>query len=172
MRCGRERVVQLILSDLCYSGKDIMKKLCVIFCLIFCFSFTSCNKDDEIYFTDLPAAAQAFLERYFPENRVATASKRSEEPVYEVYLDNGYEIDFYADGRWQSVDSRHAVLPSELIKNLLPSNVIAYISGNFPADEISAVERTSAGYNVELATEPVVTLYFDPLGNVTENIED
>ncbi len=149
-----------------------MKRLFVIFGLVFCCFFVACNKDDGIYFTDLPAAAQSFLEKYFPENRVVTASKHVEEPVYEVSLDNGYEIDFYSDGRWQSVDSRHAVLPVELAEALLPSNAIAYISGNFPADGISAVERSSAGYNVELATEPVVTLYFDPLGNVTENIED
>lgn len=134
-------------------------------------AFTACNKHDSIYFTDLPSEAQAFIQQYFPENLVVAAERHNEEPRYEVKLDNGYEIDFYSDGRWQEIDSRHAILPAELIQGILPENIRSYIEQEYPEAGISAIERSATGYNIELATTPSVELFFDPMGNVTTDWE-
>ena len=152
-----------------------MKRNIYYIVLLICFyimGMEGCSKHDTIYFEDLPAVAQSFLERYFPENKVASAEHHVEEPCYAVILDNGYEVDFYNDGRWQSINSRHAILPAELVQAILPEKMLTYLSETFPDDGISAVERSVAGYNLELATTPVVVLYFDPLGNTTADIED
>ena len=77
--------------------------------LIVCSGYLACNEHETIYFTDLPATAQAFLQKYFPDNLVASAERHDEEPLFEVRLDNGYEIDFYSDGRWQEIDSKAAI---------------------------------------------------------------
>lgn len=130
-------------------------------------AFFACNKHDTIYFTDLPAQAQAFLQKYFPDNLVATAERHKEEPVYDVILDNGYEIDFYSDGRWQEIDSRHAILPAELIQGVLPEKIRNYLEEQYPLAGVSAIERSSAGYNIEISATPSINIYFDPMGNVT-----
>ena len=88
--------------------------------LIVCIGYLSCNKHDNIYFADLPSTAQAFLQKYFPDNLVASAERHSDEPCFEVTLDNGFEIDFYSDGRWQEIESHHAILPAELVQGVLP----------------------------------------------------
>lgn len=129
----------------------------------------SCSKHDVIYFTDLPSQAQAFLQKYFPENLVATAEKHGDEPTYEVTLDNGYEIDFYSDGRWQEIDSNNAILPSEVIMGVLPENIREYLEEEYPTSGVSAIERSEAGYNVQLATTPPTEIFVDPAGNITVN---
>lgn len=130
------------------------------------FSWACTEEHDSVYFEDLPSEAQAFLQQYFPNNTVSSAERHDEEPRYEVTLDNGYEIDFYGDGRWQEIDSNHSALPSELIKSVLPQTIIDYLNSEYADFEVSAIERSSAGYNIELATTPPITLYFDPTGNV------
>lgn len=140
--------------------------------LLLVIGYISCSEHDSIYFTDLPSEAQAFIQKYFPDNLVAKAERHHSEPRYEVTLDNGYEIDFYSDGLWQEIDSYHAILPADLIQGVLPENIRNYLASEFPQAGVSAVERSSAGYNIELATTPTVELYFDPTGNVTVNWDD
>lgn len=140
--------------------------------LLLCMCCMACSDHDSVYFDDLPSAAQSFLQQYFPNNVVTQAERHKEEPRYEVTLDNGYEIDFYGDGRWQEIDSNNAVLPSQLIKGVLPDNIIYYMASEYPEFEVSAIERSAAGYNIELATTPTITLYFDPTGNVLESWDE
>ncbi len=151
-----------------------MKKLickCVVLAL-FCFSAIACNEHESIYFDDLPAVTQTFILKYFPDNKVAYVERHSQEPCYEVTLDNGYEIDFYKDGTWQSIDSRHAILPADLIDNILPENIRSYLQQQWATYAVCAVERSESGYNVELYSTPEVTIYFDSLGNATVEIGD
>ena len=146
-----------------------MKKYIIISTILFLTGvvFFACNKHDAIYFADLPAEAQAFLLKYFPDNLVVTAERHDEEPLCEMILDNGYEIDFYGDGRWQEIDSRHAILPAELIQGILPEKIRNYLEEEYPLAGVSAIERSSAGYNVEISATPSIDLYFYPMGNVT-----
>ena len=134
--------------------------------LMVCLGYLACNEHDVIYFTDLPAAAQNFLQKYFPDNLVASAERHNDEPLFEVTLDNGYEIDFYSDGSWQEIDSKAAILPADLIQGVLPENIRSYLAENYPLAEVSAIERSSVGYAVKLATTPTTELYFDPDGNI------
>lgn len=138
-------------------------------CVLMGLGFVACNKHDSIYFTDLPDAAQVFLQKNFPDNVVTSAEEHKSEPRYEVMLDNGYEIYFYADGRWQEIDSQNAILPSQLVKSVLPQSILDYLASEFANDEVSAVSRSSAGYNIKLSLVPALVLYFDPLGNVLED---
>lgn len=134
--------------------------------LIVCASYMACNKHEVIYYADLPATAQAFLQKYFPYNLVASAERHDDEPLFEVTLDNGYEIDFYSDGRWQEIDSKAAILPADLIQGVLPEKIRSYLEENYPLAEVSAIERSSVGYAVKLATTPTTELYFDLDGNI------
>lgn len=140
--------------------------------LLLSLSYWACNEHDVIYFDELPPAAQAFLQRYFPDNLVATAERHSEEPFFKVTLDNGFEIDFYSDGRWQEIDSRHAILPAELVQGVLPEKILNYLEQEFPLAGVSSVERSSIGYIIELDTSPSTELFFDPEGNVAIHWDD
>lgn len=140
--------------------------------LIVCSGYLACNEHETIYFTDLPATAQAFLQEYFPDNLVASAERHDEEPLFEVRLDNGYEIDFYSDGRWQEIDSKAAILPAQLIQGVLPEKIRNYLEENYPLAGISCIARTSVGYVVELATTPTTELYFDLDGNIAIHWDD
>ena len=135
--------------------------------LILCIGYLSCNKHDNIYFADLLSTAQAFLQKYFPDNLVASAERHSDEPCFEVTLDNGFEIDFYSDGRWQEIESHHAILPAELVQGVLPEKIRSYLEENYPLAAISSIERSSVGYAIELDVTPTTYIFFDLEGNVS-----
>ncbi len=145
-----------------------MKKhiLLIVMVLLVGMVFVTCSKHDTIYFTDLPDAAQTFLQKYFPDNVVTSAEEHKSEPRFVVMLDNGYEIYFYGDGRWQEIDSQNAILPSEVVKGVLPQTILDYLAAEHANEGVSAIERSSAGYNIKLSTVPALELYFDPTGNV------
>lgn len=131
-----------------------------------CASYLACNEHDTIYFADLPDVAQAFLQKYFPDNLVSWAERHHDEPKYEVTLDNGYEIDFYSDGSWQEIDSHNAILPSEVVQGVLPEKIRNYLAEEYPLAGVSNIEKSSMGYIVDLATSPITELYFDMDGDV------
>ncbi len=147
-----------------------MKKL-VLIALLAIGCFVACEKESEIIFTDLPAHAQTFLEQNFPNNIVTVAHKHSQEPRYEVWLNNGYRLLFYADGRWQCVDAQQGIISNALARTLLMENIVNFIAVNFPRVGIQAIARSAAGYNVTLHTHPTEVVYFDMFGNVTEHPE-
>ena len=97
---------------------------------------------------------------------MASAERHDDEPLFEVTLDNGYEIDFYSDGSWQEIDSKAAILPADLIQGVLPEKIRSYLEENYPLAEVSAIERSSIGYAVKLATTPTTELYFDLDGDI------
>ncbi len=145
-----------------------MKK--VIFSFLFvtlmCIGFLACDKHESIIFTDLPSESQAFIQKYFPNVLVNEVEKYKEEPLYEVKLNNGFELSFYGDGRWQEIDGNRAILPATLIQDVLPQGILDYLAREYTNVGVTAVERSSAGYNIELSMTPTITLYFDPSGDV------
>jgi hypothetical protein len=49
---------------------------------------------------------------------------------------------------------------------VLPEKIRSYLEENYPLAEVSAIERSSIGYAVKLATTPTTELYFDLDGNI------
>ena len=67
----------------------------------------SCQSDKAIPVTELPEAAQTFINKTYPINTIVVAKKDTEwfSTKYEATLDNGLKIEFDADGLPLDVDN-------------------------------------------------------------------
>jgi len=114
----------------------------------------SCNDDDDkhISFEQLPAESQAFIETHF--HGVPIRMIEADNDGYDVYLQNGYEVDFYKSGEWKNIDGNYQALPASFLA-LEPFGIIStYVNEHYPGCHITEVDkdRQKNGYDVKLNT--------------------
>lgn len=100
--------------------------------------------------TELPKAAQTFLNKHFPGDEVLKAEKEQGRrgTEYEADLKSGAEVDFLDSGDWKEVKAaRGSVVPAAII----PTAIAKYVSTNFKGQSIVEISRRRGGYEVELS---------------------
>lgn len=131
------------------------------------FTTTSCDNDDDndyvINATDLPQTAGTFVTTYFPNATFQTVKKQnradSDGSIYDVYLSNGFEIDFDANGNWVDIDGNYQAIPVALI----PEKIQAYVTANYPNQFVTSIDNENTYTEVELSNN--LELVFDKQGN-------
>ncbi len=137
-----------------------MKKLAFIFGLLaVAATLTSCEDDKVIQEKDLPGNAKSFLQANFSNVGVTRVEK--DRNSYDVYLENGFEIDFKKSGDWDEVKNYSLPVPSTVIA-LIPENVSGYVSENYPDQFITGINNEHFGYEIDLSNG--VELIFSPDG--------
>lgn len=139
-----------------------MKKLLfTLSLLVASFAFVACDDDDDmvIELKDLPTNAQTFLETHFPAQEVTRVIQDND--GYDVYLNNGFEIDFTLTGEWDDVDGRGKEIPASILA-LIPESIPAYVTENYPDQIIVEINKEHFGYEVDLNNN--VELEFDSNG--------
>ncbi|MBE8728032.1 PepSY-like domain-containing protein [Flavobacterium hungaricum] len=128
---------------------------------------TSCDNDDDhdtvITAADLPAAATGFITAYFPNATYQSIKKQnkadSDGSIYDVYLTNGFDIDFDVNGNWVDIDGNYQAIPVELI----PEKINAYVTTNYPNLFVTSIDNETTSTEVELSNN--LELVFDLQGN-------
>lgn len=125
----------------------------------------------------LPENAQTFINTLFPDVAVSQVERDTKDQEYEVKMADGYEVLFDYNGNWLEVESPdNAMLSSEIIKKLVPENVvIETLSGDAVTtggvvDYVEEIDYIPGyGYVVEYAVSPVNKgkVAVDTNGNVT-----
>lgn len=131
------------------------------------FSTTSCNNDDDresiITSADLPTTSDTFVSTYFPNATYLTVKKQNkadnDNSIYDVFLTNGFEIDFDAAGNWIDIDGNHQAIPVELI----PEKINTYVTANYANLFITSIDKEHTSIEVELSNN--LELVFDLQGN-------
>ncbi len=122
------------------------------------------NDDGEtvIAFDQLPQAAKDLIETNFPTAQAIKVTENSvaedDGTIYEVELDNGFELSFDADGNWTDIDGENQAVPDALV----PANVLSYIQSTYPSLYVESIEKENYGYKVGLSND--VDLKFDADG--------
>ena len=149
-----------------------MKKLILTFTALLAFAIivVSCDKDDDhqVPATSLPASASTFLNTFKDvtirkvEKQTPTATNKT---AYSVELANGIEVDFDQEGDWKEVESDNdTAIPTGFIS----STIVSYVDTNYRTAQISAIDKVTAGFEVELTND--VDLLFDPSGQFVKII--
>lgn len=114
----------------------------LIVALTFILMFTNLYaKDIVIQISDLPATARAFITKHYKENLIRHIEQDSDDKDFEVKLKNSTQIDFYADGVWEKIESKNKKeLPSSIV-NLLPKEAKTYISKMQPKAKVVEIEN-------------------------------
>lgn len=146
--------------------KSFVKILVAIAAFFATSTFVSCR--DVIITPDkLPAAAQAFIKEYFPDNAISFAKKDVEvsKTTYEVTLMDGTEINFNSKGEWDKIECRRAPVPATLV----PAPIAEYVQASFPGQIITKIDKERYGYDIELGND--LELKFSKNGRLM-NIDD
>ena len=124
--------------------------------------FVTCDDDDDLTIAtaDLPENARTFLQTHFQGQEIRLVKKDNDS--YDVYLANGFEIEFNLSGEWDDVDCRTQTVPQSII-DLLPENIPLYVSENYAQNHISEVNKERYGFEIGLNSG--LDLKFDKDGN-------
>lgn len=146
-----------------------MRQIKYLFVALMCVMMSaSCVADDRIIpASQLPAAAQAFIKKTFPERTISYAKvdRDGTSKTYEVRLDDGTELEFDKKGNWDKVDCETKAVPASLV----PATIANYVKGNFPGTFIEKIDKERYGYEIELSND--LDLKFDKKGNL-KRIDD
>ena len=96
----------------------------------------------------LPEAITTFLKQHFPNATVSGVEPDNEHGglEYDVYLNDGTQVDFDANNQWEKVESMKGV-PAALV----PKAIATYVKGNYQNLAITKINKEYGGYEIELA---------------------
>ena len=107
----------------------------------------------------LPDAITAFIKQHFPNATIAGVEPDHDHGglEYDVYLNDGTQIDFDANNQWEKVESMKGV-PAFFI----PKAIASHVKGSYQNAVITKINKEYNGYEVELNNG--VELRFDGSG--------
>lgn len=138
-----------------------MKKLLLFTLPMLLLAFVGCDDDDKLISeNDLPKASKTFIETHFPNKNILSVEK--DRNSYDVYLSDGYQVEFTRSGNWDDVEGIWD-LP-ESVLNLLPQQIISYAATNFSNVKITEINKETFGYEIGLSND--IDLKFNKKGEI------
>ena len=127
-----------------------MKKIVFLFACLFSLNLSLwAGNDKPINVSEMPKAAQEFIQRHFANQQVAVAKVETDflAKSYDVIFTNGDKVEFDSKGKWTNVDCEHSQVPVEV----LPADIHKYVTKHYPQAKVVKIELTDhKGYDVEL----------------------
>ena len=118
--------------------------------LVISLSAVSFAKADDrpVIFTQLPAAAQTFINDTYPDVKVSYAMVDDDliRPDYTVVLANGVKVQFDHDGSLEKIEAREGVPAS-----VVPVQILDYVKMYAPDAKVVDYEVSRFGYEVQLS---------------------
>lgn len=142
---------------------DSMKKILTIVAVLM-FTLTACADHNQlIKYSELPAQAQSFIQKYFAPSEVSYIEREREGFHYEytMYLNDGTEIDFDQQGNLQLIDCKNLPVP----EGIVPESIVNYVQLHHPSHFIVEYEIGYRYQKVELNAGEL-ELLFDRDGHI------
>lgn len=119
-----------------------MKKLIFAFIAIVSFSFSTAMAQNTN-----PAITQ-FVTQHFPNATVQMVMP--DEDDIDVVLNDYTKIEFRLNNEWKKVDCEHSTTFTAVPATLVPEQITAYVTTNFPGAIIKKLEKKYRGWEIEL----------------------
>ena len=133
-----------------------MKKSKLFFAALLCMTMQTVStfaQDVVVPTTQLPEAAKAFVQQFFPGQVIDYAVFDSDSDfdgdAYETCLNNGVEIDFDLAGNWEKVDCNYNAVPYGII----PPAISNFVDANYGSTDIVKIDKEHYGYEVQLSND-------------------
>lgn len=126
-----------------------MKRNLIIVALVLA-SVTLLKADDKpVTFNQLPAAAQTFINKNFPDDKVSFATVDDDfiRPDYHVALVSGVMLQFENDGSLEKVETRNGNIP----EGIIPVQILQAVNSYYPDATILGYEVGRRSYEVKLS---------------------
>ena len=111
---------------------------------------TGCS-DKPVLPTELPAPVMSFIQQTYPGQTITFAQKDLELTgwKYEVFLADGFHVEFDTDDTWDKVESP---MTQPVPAQLIPAPIATHLQANFPGAFVTKIDKERNGYEIELAT--------------------
>jgi hypothetical protein len=126
-----------------------MKRNLIIMALLLA-SMTIVNADDRpVTFNQLPSAAQTFINKNYPDDKVSFATVDDDfiRPDYHVALVSGVMLQFENDGSLEKVETRNGNIP----EGIIPVQILQAVNSYYPDATILGYEVGRRSYEVKLS---------------------
>lgn len=127
-----------------------MKRIVIIVTAIVIASLTSLRADERpINHSQLPAAAQSFINKYYQGDKVSYATIDDDliAPDYQVALVSGVMIQFHHNGKLEKIESRNSAIP----EGIIPVQIIEAVKEFYPQATILGYEVDRNSHEVKLS---------------------
>ncbi len=132
-----------------------MKKTVLYFAALICMMMQTVPtfaSDRVIPVNQLPAAAKTFVQKTFLNLTISSAEIDFDDfgkKSYEVRLNNGFKVEFDANGTWDQVDCYYKPVPAELV----PTAIVNYVKTHYAGLQIVKIDKEPYGFEVELSND-------------------
>ena len=121
-----------------------MKKLIFAFIAIVCFGFSSAMAQN----TNANPAITQFVTQHFPDATVQMVMPDDDD--IDVVLNDYTKIEFRRNNEWKKVDCEHSTTFTAVPATIVPEQITAYVTANFPNAIIKKLEKQFRGWEIEL----------------------
>ena len=90
----------------------------------------------------------AFIAEHFPETALAEGLEG--EDGHEVTLEDGTKIIFDSNYEWKRVCCKHSTIYTFVPESIVPEEITAYVSENYPEQTIMDIKKVGFGWMVTL----------------------
>ena len=121
-----------------------MKKLIFAFIAIVCIGFSSAMAQN----TNANPAITQFVTQHFPDATVQMVMPDDDD--IDVVLNDYTKIEFRRNNKWKKVDCEHSTTFTAVPATLVPEQITAYVTANFPNTIIKKLEKNFRSWEIEL----------------------
>ena len=109
----------------------------------------------------LPEASNTFIKQHFPNATVVGVEPDSDHGglEYDVYLNDGTQIDFDPNNQWETIECRNPSVPA----NFIPQAIATHIKSNYQNMPVVKIDKKYNYYEIELSNG--LELRFDQSGH-------
>ena len=127
-----------------------MKKILAVWAIL-TISLTACADHHQLVeYSDLPAQAQVFIQKYFNVTDVAYIERERDgvHHEYQVHLKNDIEMEFDYQGNFKSIDCQVLKVPTGIV----PEPIINFVQTHYPNSFVVEYVVEYRHLTVELGT--------------------
>lgn len=106
------------------------------------------NDERQIEFSELPAKAQEFVKKNFPNEELSLVILDSGliSNEYDVIFTSGVKLEFKGDGEWENIKCRQGEVPAKLV----PAQIADFVAKKYSAAKIIELKREHNEWEVKL----------------------
>jgi Mor family transcriptional regulator len=112
--------------------------------------------------SDIDLAIMEFVITHFPQTGILHCYQTQH--YYKVKLEDRTHLEFTHSFEWVKADCEHSTIYTSVPTSIVPEQITAYVTTNFPGKTIEEIEKKSFGWEIEMKNGPEIK--FDTNFNV------
>ena len=109
--------------------------------------------------SDIDLAIMEFVITHFPQTGILHCYQTQH--YYKVKLEDRTHLEFTHSFEWVKADCEHSTIYTSVPTSIVPEQITAYVTTNFPGKTIEEIEKKSFGWEIEMKNGPEIKFDHD-----------